>query len=126
MATDTPSAIESRPFTRLPAASCIAAALSALAILVLPRMSQNIASLTFWISAPLALTALVLGTLSLFVARRRAYSITAIILSALVRPANRVLHRDQQAPRGGDAANQAREVHPHEAQRSPEMTYAAR
>lgn len=84
MTMDTPGAIKNPSFAHLPAASCVVAALSALAILVLPRASQNVANLTFWISAPLALTALVLGTLSLFVARRRAHSITAITLSILV------------------------------------------
>ena len=75
----------SSPF--IPKASCFAAVLSVLPVLWLflfVKPSDDVGPLAFCLSVALAVIALVLGLVGLFVARRYVYSISGIVLSVVV------------------------------------------
>lgn len=80
--------IISQPSAFIPKASCLAAGLSVLPVLGLflvgtPSDSANV-SLAFFVSASLAVAALVLGLIGLFVGRPYMYSISGVLLSGVV------------------------------------------
>lgn len=70
--------------TYVPQASCIAVFLAALSLLPLAGSSKVDATPVFCLSASLAVIALVLGIVGLFVTRPKAYSVAGIILSSVV------------------------------------------
>lgn len=80
-----------RIFTRssnfIPKASCLAAGLSVLPVLWLffvVTPSDAVAPLAFFLSVLLAVAALVLGLIGLFVGRPYMYSISGVLLSGVV------------------------------------------
>ena len=71
----------------IPKASCFAAVLSVLPVLWLflfVEPPNDVGPLAFYLSVSLAVIALVLGLVGLFVARPYAYSISGIVLSVVV------------------------------------------